>query len=205
MGIRGRIRINEHIHIREVHLIAEDGTQIGIVPTEEALRMAREAGLDLVEVAPTSRPPVCKILDFNKLQYQKRLKAKESKKKSRQVHLKEVKFRPAIDSHDFATKVRKVRQFLQRGDKVKLSLMFRGRQIVHSDLGEKILKNVIEEVADIAESEGGIQRQGRFMGVFLVPRPQAPQPVKPAQPPSAPSEKKDTEQTTSVQTAPAKK
>ena len=131
--------------------------------------------LDLVEVAPKARPPVCKIMDYSKLQYEKKRKAKEAKKKSRQVQLKEVKFRPAIDQHDFETKVKRVRKFLKRGDKVKLTLMFRGRQIVHSELGEDVLRRVIESVEDIGEPEGRIKRQGRFMGALLVAKPESEQ------------------------------
>lgn len=154
-----------------MRLIGEDGSQVGIIPTEKALEMAREAGLDLVEVAPNARPPVCRIMDFNKLQYEKRRKSRDSRKKAKQVHIKEVKFRPAIGHHDFMTKARRVRRFLEHGDKVKLTLMFRGRQIVHPDLGRKVLKDVIEEVADIGQLEGNIQMQGRFMGALLVARP----------------------------------
>jgi len=153
-----------------VRLIAADGTQVGIVPTEDAQRMAREAGLDLVEVAPNAKPSVCRIMDFNKLQYEKRRKAKESKKKAKQIHIKEIKFRPTIDQHDFETKVKQARGFLCRGDKVKVTLMFRGRQIVHPELGEKILIKLVEAVTDVGQMEGGIQKMGRFMTVFLVGR-----------------------------------
>ena len=130
--------------------------------------MAKDAGLDLVEVAPNARPPVCRIMDFNKLQYDKRRKAKESKKKSRQVHMKEVKFRPTIDPHDLETKARKVYKFLERGDKVKLTLIFRGRQIVHPELGEKVLKELMEKVSDVGQPEGRISRQGRVMTAIIV-------------------------------------
>jgi translation initiation factor IF-3 len=133
--------------------------------------MAKEASLDLVEVASDAKPTVCRIMDYNKIQYDKRRKAKESKKKAKQTQLKEVKFRPTIDPHDLQTKVKKVRKFLERGDKVKLTLMFRGRQIVHSELGRKVLEKVIQYVEDVGQIEGGIQRQGRFMGALLIARP----------------------------------
>ncbi len=161
-----------------MRLISQDGNQIGIVVTEEALRMAREVELDLVEVAPNARPPVCKIMDFNKLQYDKKRKMKESKKKARQIQLKEVKFRPTIDPHDIETKIKQVRLFLDRGDKVKLTLMFRGRQIVHQELGRKILEKVIRDVADVGQPEGTIQQQGRFMGVSLVGKAVVSTPTK---------------------------
>lgn len=132
--------------------------------------MAKETELDLVEVAPNARPPVCKIMDYNKLQYEKKRKMKQARKKSRQTQTKEVKFRPAIDQHDFETKLRRVKKFLERGDKVKLTLMFRGRQIVHPELGREILERVIEQTADIGAPEGGIQSQGRFMGALLAPK-----------------------------------
>jgi len=175
-----------------VRLIAEDGAQVGIVPTEDALRMAREAGLDLVEVAPNAKPSVCRIMDFNKLQYEKRRKAKESKKKAKQIHIKEIKFRPTIDQHDFETKAKQARGFLSRGDKVKVTLMFRGRQIIHPELGEKILIKMVEAVTDVGQMEGGIQKQGRFMTVFLVGRipvaapKEAPKPVTPEAAPPPP-------------------
>lgn len=130
--------------------------------------MAKDAGLDLVEVAPNARPPVCRIMDFNKLQYEKRRKTKESKKKSRQAHMKEIKFRPAIDPHDLDTKARKVHKFLERGDKVKLTLIFRGRQIVHPELGEKVLQELMEKVSDVGQPEGKISRQGRVMTAIMV-------------------------------------
>jgi len=141
---------------------------VGIVPTEDALKMAKEARLDLVEVAPHAKPSVCRIMDFNKLQYEKRRKAKESRKKSRQIHLKEIKFRPTIDPHDLATKINRARKFLERGDKVKLTLIFRGRQIVHPELGEKVINKIIQDVQDIGHIEGPIGKQGRVIIAHLV-------------------------------------
>lgn len=141
---------------------------MGIVPTEEALKMAKEKGLDLVEVAPDAKPSVCRIMDFNKLQYDKKRKTKESKKKARQIHIKEIKFRPTIDPHDLDTKVKMLRKFVKRGDKVKLTLMFRGRQIIHPELGEKVILQIIEQVSDVANLEGTIQKQGRLINAFLV-------------------------------------
>lgn len=176
-----------------MRLIADDGTQVGVVTIEEALRQAQEAGLDLVEVAPTAKPPVCKITDFNKLQYEKKRKAKESRKKTKQTHLKEIKLRQTIDPHDFTTKVKKVREFLQHGDKVRLTLMFRGRQIVHANLGEKVLRDMVGAVSDIGQLEGGFQLLGRIMGATLIAKPPsapapapAPAPVTTQQQVSAP-------------------
>ena len=151
-------------------MISQDGAQVGMVPTEQALEMAKKAGLDLVEVAPNAKPPVCKIMDFNKLQYEKRRKAKESKKKSRQMQIKEIKFRPMIDPHDLDTKSKKARKFLERGDKVKLTLTFRGRQITHPELGHKVLKELIDKVSDIGQIEGNINKQGRMLSALLVSR-----------------------------------
>ncbi len=171
-------------------MIAADGAQVGIVPTEEAMRMAKEAGLDLVEVAPNAKPSVCRIMDFNKLQYEKRRKSKESKKKAKQIHLKEIKFRPTINQHDFDTKVKQARGFLARGDKVKVTLMFRGRQIIHPELGEKILTRLVEAVTDVGQMESGVQKMGRFIMVFLVGRtpavPAKESPKPPTPPPAAP-------------------
>ncbi|HOE62772.1 MAG TPA: translation initiation factor IF-3 [Candidatus Sumerlaeota bacterium] len=178
--------MNEQIRVREVRLISEDGAQIGVVPIEQALKMAEEAGLDLVEVAETAKPPVCRIMDFNKLQYEKKRKAKESKKKAKQIQIKEVKFRPTIDPHDFATKAKKVREFLEEGNKVKLTLMFRGRQIVHANLGEKVLKDLVAAVSDVGILEGNLQLMGRFMGATLV----AKAPPAAASKPSAPADQK---------------
>jgi len=161
---------------------------VGIVATEEALRMAKEAGLDLVEVAPNAKPSVCRIMDFNKLQYEKRRKAKESRKKAKQIHLKEIKFRPTINSHDFETKVKQARGFLSRGDKVKVSLMFRGRQVIHPELGEKILKQLIEAVTDVGQLESSILKQGRFIMAFLVGKAPVAAPKQSAKPENPPSE-----------------
>jgi translation initiation factor IF-3 len=168
-----------------VRLIADDGTQVGVVTIEEALRLAQEAGLDLVEVAPTAKPPVCKITDYNKLQYEKKRKAKETRKKTKQSQLKEIKLRPTIDPHDFTTKVKKVREFLQHGDKVKLTLMFRGRQIVHANLGEKVLRDMVGAVSDVGQLEGRFQLLGRIMGAILVAK-QAPVPAPTPQQVSTP-------------------
>lgn len=139
--------------MREVRLIDEDGTQHGIVPTRDALARAKEQGLDLVEVAATAKPPVCRVMDFGKFLYQQKKKAQESKKKQKTFQVKEVKFRPKIDKHDYDFKMRNMFRFLEAGDKVKATVQFRGRERSRTDLGVKLLKRVREDVGDVGIQE----------------------------------------------------
>jgi translation initiation factor IF-3 len=162
-------RINDRIRAREVRLVDPDGGQLGIRPLPEALSMARDMDLDLVEVAPTANPPVCKIMDFGKFKFDAAQKARESRRKSTNVGLKEMKYRPKIAVGDFDTKTRKVAGFLQEGHKVKISIMFRAREITHPELGRKILDNVAERVAAIGKVESSPKLDGRNMIMVLAP------------------------------------
>ncbi|MXN66482.1 translation initiation factor IF-3 [Stappia sp. GBMRC 2046] len=162
-------RTNEEIRVREVQLIDHEGENRGIVPTEEALGMASEAGLDLVEIAPNSVPPVCKILDYGRYKYQAQKKAAEARKKQKTVEIKEIKMRPNIDTHDYEVKMRNMKRFFDDGDKVKVTLRFRGREMAHQDLGMALLNKVREETAEIAKVESYPKLEGRQMIMVLAP------------------------------------
>jgi len=163
------MRINSRIRISPIRLIGPDGEQIGIVPTAEALEKAREAGLDLVEVSPNSRPPVCRILDFGKFKYELAKKDKMAKKKQHAFQLKEMRFRPKIDEHDFQFKTKHVREFLESGSKVRVYVMFRGREMAHTEFGREVLNRVIEELQEIAVVEAHPKQEGRNMTMVLAP------------------------------------
>lgn len=174
-----------------MRVIADDGAQLGILPTDEALRRAEEKGLDLVEVQPMARPPVCKIMDYGKFKYQQKRKAAEQKQNQKTIEVKEVKFRPKTGKHDFDTKVRHLREFLADGDKAKVTIMFRGREIVHPEIGHDVLKRVAEAITDVAMIELAPRMEGRSM--FMVVAPAKPGqkktvfPSAPPPPPAAPS------------------
>jgi len=153
-----------------VRLIGADGQQVGVVPVDEALRAAEENGLDLVEVAPMARPPVVKIMDYGKYRFEQAKAARAAKKKQHVIQVKEVKYRPNISDHDFEFKTRHAREFLEEGNKVKLTLMFRGRQVTHPELGREVLDRVYEEVKDIAKIETASKLEGRNMTMVLAPR-----------------------------------
>jgi len=163
-------RINEEIHVREVQLIDGEGKNRGIVPTNEAITIAQEAGLDLVEIAPNSSPPVVKVLDFGKYKYQEQKKAAEARKKQKIVEIKEIKFRPMIDDHDYDVKMRSMRRFFEEGDKVKVTLRFRGREMAHQELGMKLLQQVKADTVEIAKVEAEPKLEGRQMVMVLAPR-----------------------------------
>jgi translation initiation factor IF-3 len=150
-----------------VRLISEDGEQLGVVAIEVALQKADDAGLDLMEVAPDANPPVCKILDHGKLKYEEKKKQQQSKKKQHVVKIKEIRFRPRIDDHDLMTKLNHGRKFLQDGAKLKVTLMFRGRELSRIDLGKIVMERVLEELADVAEVEKDIPLEGRRMSMIL--------------------------------------
>jgi len=169
-GREPRTRVNRQIRISPVRLVDADGSQVGVVTVEEALRAAEERGLDLVEVAPTARPPVVKIMDYGKFKFEEQKAARAAKKKQHVIQLKEVKFRPGIDDHDFDFKTRHARKFLEEGNKVKLTMMFRGRQITHSDLGRKVLYRVFEQVKDLGKIELDPKLEGRNMTMVLAPK-----------------------------------
>ncbi len=165
-----RVRVNRQIRISPVRVIDPDGVQLGIMPIEQALAAAEERGLDLVEVAPNARPPVCRIMDYGKYKYEEARKARLARKKQHQVHVKEVKFRPGIEAHDFEFKVRHARRFLQEGDKVKATMMFRGRQMAHPELGREVLDRVAQAVEDVGKVESEPTMEGRNMTMILAPR-----------------------------------
>ena len=150
-----------------MRLISEDGEQLGVVAIEVALQKAEDAGLDLMEVAPDANPPVCKILDHGKLKYEEKKKQQQSKKKQHVVKIKEIRFRPRIDDHDLMTKLNHGRKFLQDGAKLKVTLMFRGRELSRIDLGKIVMERVLEELADVAEVEKDIPLEGRRMSMIL--------------------------------------
>lgn len=165
-------RVNEQIRVREVRLISQDGAQLGILPINEALSIAREKGLDLVEVAPNAKPPVCRIMDYSKWKYEQSKRQKEARKRQKAQDMKEVKMRPAIDDHDFNVKARAARRFLEQGDKVKATIMFRGRELAHVSLGQKVLERLLESVKDVCQVERAPRMEGRNMTMILVPKPQ---------------------------------
>jgi translation initiation factor IF-3 len=162
-------RINDRIRARQVRLIGDGGEQLGVKALPEALSIARERGLDLVEVAANTDPPVCKIMDFGKYKYEQDQRRKESRRKASNVVIKEMKFRPKIDSHDYDTKMKHVERFLEEGSKVKLTIMFRGREMAHPELGRRILEKVAERVAEIAIVESAPKQDGRNMTMVLNP------------------------------------
>ena len=168
-------RINDRIRAREVRLVDADGTQLGIKPLPEALHIAREADLDLVEVAPMANPPVCRIMDYGKFKFDAAQRAKESRRKTSNVSIKEMKYRPKIGPGDFETKTRQVAKFLSQGHKVKITIMFRGREMSHQELGLKILERVAEEVGPLAKVEAAPKVDGRNMVMVLAPDKRAQQ------------------------------
>ena len=163
-------RINREIRVPQVQLIAEGGDNLGVVSIAEALAAAAEAGLDLVEISPNSAPPVCKILDFGKYKYEAQKKASEARKNQKVVEIKEIKLRPNIDTHDYEVKMKSMLRFLEEGDKVKVTLRFRGREMAHQDLGFKLLAQVKEETVAIAKVESEPRIEGRQMVMVLSPR-----------------------------------
>ena len=167
--INERTRVNQQIRISPVRVVDPQGEQIGILPIERALEIAEEQGLDLVEVAPLARPPVCRIMDYGKFRYDEQRKAREARKKQHQVQLKEVKMRPGIEDHDFDFKLRHARRFLEEGNKVKITMMFRGRQMAHPELGREVLDRVVQEVADVGKVESNPTMEARSMTMVLAP------------------------------------
>jgi translation initiation factor IF-3 len=158
------------IRVREVSVIGDDGEAIGTIPTEEALSMAEEQNMDLVEVSPNSNPPVCRIMDYGKHKYKASKKAHEAKKKQKIIHVKEVKFRPNTDQHDFDFKLRNVLRFLENGDKAKVVIFFKGREIVHREFGMKVLERVAEATEEMAVIEQQAKQEGRTLVMILAPK-----------------------------------
>ena len=161
------LMINEQIRDKEIRLIGEDGAQLGIMPAREAMRMAEEAGLDLVKIAPTAKPPVCKIVDYGKYKYEMVRKEKEAKKKQRTIEIKEIRLSPNIDTNDLNTKVNAARKFLSKGDRVKITLRFRGREMTHMANSKHILDDFAQALSDICVVEKPPKVEGRSMTMFL--------------------------------------
>jgi translation initiation factor IF-3 len=162
-------RVNEQIRAREVRLVGPEGEQVGIVPVERALQLAADVDLDLVEVAPLARPPVCKLMDFGKFKYESALKAREARRNQQQTVIKEMKLRPKIDPHDYETKKGHVVRFLKAGDKVKVTIMFRGREQSRPELGFRLLRRLSEEIAELGFVEAAPKQDGRNMIMVLAP------------------------------------
>lgn len=165
-----RIRINEKIRIPEIRVIDADGNHMGMMLTAEALKMSREAGLDLVEVSRDASPPVCKIMDYGKYKYQLSKKCHDAKKHQRVIHVKEVKIRPGTEKHDYQFKLKNIMKFLNSGNKVKITLIFKGRETTHKHLGLKMLERVIEDVNEVGGVESSPKVEGRRMIMILSPK-----------------------------------
>jgi translation initiation factor IF-3 len=162
--------MNEGIRVREVRLIDADGNQKGIVPTFEALQMARGAGLDLVEIAPQAQPPVCKLLDYGKYKFELEKKVRESRKHQKQIRIKEIRMQPKIDGHDLEFKTRHIQEFLDEGNKVKVTVRFRGRELAHTELGRDVLDRILQILGDTFLLEKPAQMEGRTMSLLLNPK-----------------------------------
>jgi len=161
------LRINNRIQVREVRLIDDQGNQRGIIPTSEALDLAKEVNMDLVEVSPNANPPVCKLLDYGKYKFEQEKRLKESRKKSKTVKLKEIRMQPKIENHDLQFKTKHIREFLEQGFKVKVTIRFRGRELAHTELGRDKLDKVLELLEDSYNIESPPKMEGRFMSMFL--------------------------------------
>jgi translation initiation factor IF-3 len=164
-------RTNRRIKAREVRVVGPEGDQLGVLPIEQALARAQELGMDLVEVSPMAKPPVCKIMDYGKFKYLEKKKQNEAKKKQVVVQLKEVKLRPRTEEHDYTTKLKKVREFLGEANKARITVTFRGRELSHRELGQKVLQKVIEDLRDVAVIEAAPRMEGRQLFMILAPNP----------------------------------
>lgn len=179
-----RTRVNFQIRVPEVRVLSSEGEQLGVMPTEKAINLALDEGLDLVEVSPTSRPPVCRIMDYGKFKYEKNKRAKLSKKKQHVVHVKEIKLRPKTEEHDFQFKKKHAHEFLEKRHKVKFTVFFRGREFDHQELGHRILARMRDELAEVGIVERAPQFEGRVMTMLMTPHPSkgVQRPKAPAQP-----------------------
>ena len=180
-------QINEEILDKEVRLIGDQGEQLGIMSVDEALRIATEHELDLVKIAPGSNPPVCKIMDYGKFRFEQAKQEKEAKKNQRVIEIKEIRMSPGIDTNDFNTKLKNAQKFLNDGDRVKVSVRFRGREMAHTEIGADLLKDFAAQCTEIANMDKAPKLEGRNMSMFLSPKPQTPpkKPAKPKQPKAA--------------------
>jgi len=189
--------------VPQVRVIGEDSEQLGVMDVRDAIRAAREKGLDLVEIAPNGDPPVCRIIDFGKFQYEAKKKANEAKKKQVTVTVKEVKFRPGTDEHDYSYRMKHAREWLQEGDKVKATIWFRGREMTHRELGSRILEKLEADLSDVGEVEARPRMEGNQMFIILGPkRHKTPAKSEPAAPKSAPAAVKAEAAAPKAETAP---
>ncbi len=163
-------RVNEEIKVPSIRLVDADGEMVGVVSLQEGLEMAEEVGLDLVEVSPAAEPPVCKILDYGKFKYAEQKKRNEARKKQKVIEIKELKMRPGIEEHDYQTKMRSMFRFLDEGDKVKITIRFRGREMAHQDLGMRVLDRIQQDVVEVAKIEQTPRTEGRMMTMVLAPK-----------------------------------
>lgn len=162
--------MNERIRVPKIRVIGADGEQLGTMGPNEGTMRAQAVGLDLVEVAPLASPPVCRIMDFSKYKYDQEKKEKESRKRQHTIKIKEIRIKPSIEDHDYHTKLEHARQFLEKGNKVKWSLMFRGREMAHRELGRQLLDKIIQDTVDISEVEMAPKKEGRFLFMVLMPK-----------------------------------
>jgi translation initiation factor IF-3 len=177
MNRQPETRVNERIRVPQVRVIGDDGQQVGVLPVREALALAQSKGLDLVEVSPTARPPVCRIMDYGKFKYEQNLRARKAKKKQHHTHLKEVKMRPKIDDHDYDFKMRHAREFLGERDKVKFTITFRGREMAHTEIGHELMRKILAELTDIGIVESPPRQEGRSINAVVMPKQQKIAPV----------------------------
>ena len=184
---RDQTRINERIGVPEVRLVDEDGKQIGVIDTKEALQMAQDRDLDLVEVAPDSRPPVARLLDYSKYKYEQEQKAKQARKHQQQINVREIKLRPKIATHDYETKKGHVMRFLRQGDKVKVTIMFRGREQAHPERGRDLLQRLFDDLEGLAVIESNPEQEGRNMHMLVAPSKEAAREAQRAKDGSAPA------------------
>ena len=169
VAIEKQLRINDRIRAAQIRVIAEDGAQLGVMTPLDALKMARERGFDLVEVAPQAAPPVCRFLDFNKFRYEMERREREARKKHHIAKLKEVKFKPRIGGHDYQVKLQQLKRFLARGDKAKVTMVFRGREMTHTELGRRVLDRLVGDLAAVGKVEKDAMLEGRFMTMVFNP------------------------------------
>ena len=170
IAARKTAKRNEQINSSEIRLIDNDGSQVGIITIEEAIELAKSKGMDVVEVSPNASPPVCRVMNFGKFVFEQKKKSQGAKKKQKITHVKEIKFRPLIEESDYNVKLGKIFKFLEQGDKVKISLRYRGRELRHAELGENLLKRVCDDIANVATIEQEAQREGRQLIMIVAPK-----------------------------------
>ena len=176
------MRVNERIRVREIRVIDDTGQQLGIMPPPQALAIAKQKGLDLVEISPTAQPPVCRIMDFGKYQYQEQKRAREARKHQKVIEVKEIKFRPKVDEHDYQFKKKHIERFLEEGDKGKATIFFRGREMAHPEIGRRILERLVDELSEVAIAESMPRLEGTQMHTILSRKPQGGGKGRPAAP-----------------------